>query len=74
MNDLVVAMTTGASSSTGVRLVELLISGPGKTVHLLISPAATEVIERKLGVWVKLDHFDPTILFHSDSSERLKQF
>ena len=62
MNDLIVAMTGASGSVYGVRLVEVLIAA-GRTVHLLISPAAVEVFQRELGVSPSLDHFDPTVLF-----------
>jgi 4-hydroxy-3-polyprenylbenzoate decarboxylase len=34
----------------------------GRTVHLVISPAATQVMERELGVRIDLDRFDPAVL------------
>jgi 4-hydroxy-3-polyprenylbenzoate decarboxylase len=49
---------TGASGAPyGVRLLEVLLRA-GRTVHLVISPAAVEVMERELGRTVRLDQFD----------------
>jgi 4-hydroxy-3-polyprenylbenzoate decarboxylase len=40
-----------------VRLLEILLKA-GRTVHLVISPAATEVIEQELGVRIDLKRLD----------------
>jgi 4-hydroxy-3-polyprenylbenzoate decarboxylase len=55
--DLVVAMTGASGAPYGVHLLEVLLRAGG-TVHLSISPAAVEVMERELGRTVRLDHFD----------------
>ncbi len=48
---------TGASGAPyGVRLLEVLLRA-GRTVHLTLSPAATQVIEQELDRQVKLDQF-----------------
>ncbi len=48
---------TGASGAPyGVRLLEVLLRA-GRTVHLLISPAAAEVMERELERKVRLEAF-----------------
>jgi flavin prenyltransferase len=60
-SDLVVAITGASGSPYGVRLLDVLLRA-GRTVHLVISPAATQVMERELGVAVDLAHFDPTLL------------
>lgn len=62
MNDLVVAMTGASGTAYGIRLVEVLVAA-GRTVHLLISPAATQVFQRELGITINLDQFDPLSLF-----------
>ena len=62
MNDLVVAMTGASGTAYGIRLVEILVA-TGRTVHLLISPAATQVFQRELGIRINLDQFDPSVLF-----------
>jgi 4-hydroxy-3-polyprenylbenzoate decarboxylase len=61
-NDQLVVAITGASGSPyGVRLLEVFLRA-GRTVHLVISPAATQVMERELGVKIDLDRFDPRLL------------
>ena len=59
--DLVVAITGASGSPYGVRLLRVLLSA-GRTVHLVISPAATEVMERELGLTVDLVEFDAPAL------------
>src|SRR5262245_33124991 len=54
--DLVLAMTGASGAPYGVRLLEILLRA-GRTVHLTVSPAAVEVIQRELGRTVRLDHF-----------------
>ena len=61
-SDLVVALTGASGAPYGVRLLEVLLRA-GRTVHLSISPAATEVIAKELDRKVRLDHFDPADLF-----------
>jgi 4-hydroxy-3-polyprenylbenzoate decarboxylase len=49
---------TGASGATyGVRLLEVLLRA-GKRVHLILSPAAVQVIEQELDRRVRLEQFD----------------
>jgi 4-hydroxy-3-polyprenylbenzoate decarboxylase len=60
-DDLVVAMTGASGAPYGVRLVEVLLRA-GRTVHLTVSPAATEVIAAELGRSVAIDRFDPKTL------------
>jgi len=57
-SDLVLAITGASGSPYGVRLLEVLLRA-GKTVHVVISPAAVEVMERELERTVRLNHFDP---------------
>ena len=64
MRDLVVAMTGASGSVYALRLVEVLIAA-GRTVHLTISPAAVEVMNRELGITLCLDSFDPQQLLPS---------
>jgi 4-hydroxy-3-polyprenylbenzoate decarboxylase len=59
--DLVVAVTGASGSPYAVRLLEALLTA-GRTVHLVISPAATEVMERELGVTIDLARFDAAVL------------
>ncbi len=60
--DLVVAVTGASGSAYGVRLVETLLRA-GRTVHLVISPAATEVFKQELALTVDLANFDAAALF-----------
>lgn len=62
-SDLVVALTGASGSPYGVRLVEVLLRA-GRTVHLTISPAAVEVIDREIGRLLRLGEaeFDPLAL------------
>jgi 4-hydroxy-3-polyprenylbenzoate decarboxylase len=60
-NDLVLAFTGASGSPYGVRLLEVLLR-LGRTVHLTISPAAVEVMQRELDRTVTLDRFDPLTL------------
>ena len=60
-SDLVLALTGASGAPYGVRLLEVLLRA-GRTVHLSISPAGTEVIEQELARRVRLDHFDPADL------------
>ena len=55
-NDLVVAMTGASGAPYGVRLLEVLIRA-GRTVHLVLSPAAVQVIQQELDRRVDLEHF-----------------
>jgi len=56
VTDLVLAMTGASGAPYGVRLLEVLLRA-GRTVHLTISPAAVEVMERELDRKVQLDQF-----------------
>src|SRR5438067_2115274 len=60
-HDLVLAMTGASGAPYGVRLLEILLQA-GRTVHLVISPAAVEVMQRELGRTVRLDGFNPADL------------
>jgi 4-hydroxy-3-polyprenylbenzoate decarboxylase len=55
-NDLVLALTGASGAPYGVRLLEVLLRA-GRTVHLVISPSAVEVMERELDRRVRLDRF-----------------
>ncbi len=68
MADLVVALTGASGSPYGLRLLEVLLRG-GRTVHLAISPAAVEVMEREIGRTVCLDAFQPADLFGPQSKD-----
>lgn len=52
--DLVLAITGASGSPYAVRLLEVWLRA-GRTVHLVISPAATEVFDREMGHKLHLD-------------------
>jgi 4-hydroxy-3-polyprenylbenzoate decarboxylase len=56
-DDLVLAMTGASGAAYGVRLLEVLLRA-GRAVHLVLSPAGTQVIEQELGRRVRVDAFD----------------
>jgi flavin prenyltransferase len=56
--DLVLAVTGASGSAYGVRLLDVLLRA-GRTVHLVISPAAVDVFDREVGRPIDLDRFDP---------------
>lgn len=55
-NDLVLALTGASGAPYGVRLLQVLLQTE-RTVHLVISPSAVQVIERELERHVRLDRF-----------------
>jgi 4-hydroxy-3-polyprenylbenzoate decarboxylase len=59
--DLVVALTGASGAPYGVRLLEVLLNA-GRTVHLVLSPAAAQVVHAELGRRVQVDAFDITAL------------
>jgi flavin prenyltransferase len=61
-SDLVVAMTGASGAPYAIRLLEVLLRA-GRCVHLVISPAAVEVMEREIDTSLRLDRFDPYELF-----------
>lgn len=63
--DLVLGITGASGSVYATRLLEVLL-GAGRTVHLSISPAAVEVMERELGRAVRLDQFETRDLLGPD--------
>ena len=78
-SEFVVALTGASGSAYGVRLLEILLRA-GRTVHLVVSPAAVEVMQRELAITVDLARFDPALLLvhfhthelHHDGVELLK--
>ncbi len=55
-NDLVLAMTGASGAPYGVRLLEVLLAA-GRTIHLVLSPAAAQVILQEMDRRVDLEHF-----------------
>lgn len=62
-SNVVLAMTGASGAIYGIRLLEVLLRA-GRQVHLVLSPAAGEVIHEELGRKVHLepDRFDPAAL------------
>jgi len=60
-SDLVVAMTGASGAPYGVRLLEVLLRA-GRTVHLVLSPAAVQVLHQELERTIDLEHFRLTDL------------
>ena len=69
-NDLVLAMTGASGAPYGVRLLEALLS-TGRTVHLVVSPAAAQVIRQELDRTVNVDQFKPADLLGPEAINRL---
>src|SRR4051794_18313682 len=70
--DLVVAITGASGAPYAVRLVQGLL-GAGRTVHLVISPAAAEVIWREMDLRLDLAAFDAAALLGKETPlERLR--
>ncbi len=55
-DDLVLAMTGASGSAYGVRLLDVLLRA-GRTVHLVLSPAAVQVFEQELDRRIELANF-----------------
>lgn len=55
-DDLVLAMTGASGAPYGVRLLEVLLAA-GRTVHLVLSPAAAQVLFQEMDRRVDLEHF-----------------
>jgi flavin prenyltransferase len=68
--DLVLALTGASGAPYGVRLLEVLLTA-GRTVHLTLSPAATQVIAQELGRTVRVDAFRAEDLVGHDAVARL---
>lgn len=61
MHDLVVAITGASGSIYAVRLLQVLLAA-GRTVHVTISPAATQVFREELDLELKLEGFESSML------------
>jgi 4-hydroxy-3-polyprenylbenzoate decarboxylase len=55
-DDLVLAMTGASGAPYGVRLLEVLLA-TGRTVHLVLSPAAVQVLFQEMDRRVDAEHF-----------------
>jgi 4-hydroxy-3-polyprenylbenzoate decarboxylase len=58
-------MTGASGAAYALRLLEVLVAS-GQTVHLTISPAATEVLRHELDLKVDLNDFDPQQILPAD--------
>ena len=67
MSDIVLAMTGASGAIYGVRLLHVLLA-TGRTVHLTLSPAATQVLQHELGLSVNVDDFESSQLLPPDDS------
>ena len=54
--DLIVAMTGASGAPYGLRLLEVLLQA-GRVVHLVLSPAAVQVLQQEMDRRVDLEHF-----------------
>lgn len=71
-HDLVVALTGASGAPYGVRLLEVLLAA-GRTVHVVISAAAAEVIRMELGRSVQVERFDLSALLPDVPEEYLER-
>jgi flavin prenyltransferase len=55
--DLVVALTGASGAPYGIRLLEVLLQA-GRSIHLTLSPAATQVLAQEMDRQVRLDRFE----------------
>jgi 4-hydroxy-3-polyprenylbenzoate decarboxylase len=67
--DLVLAFTGASGTPYGVRLLEVLLRA-GRSVNLVISPAAAEVLEHELDRKIRLDQFALTDLLADLAGEK----
>ena len=67
-SDLVVAMTGASGAPYGIRLLEVLVRA-GRTVHLVLSPAAVQVIQQETDRRIDLERFHLSDLLGSVAAE-----
>jgi 4-hydroxy-3-polyprenylbenzoate decarboxylase len=67
-HDLVLALTGASGAPYGVRLLEVLLRA-GRTVHLVLSPAAVQVIEQEMERRIRLDRFELSQLLGDSAAE-----
>lgn len=68
--DLVFALTGASGAPYGVRLLEVLVRA-GRTVHVVMSPAAVQVLRTELDRTVRLDAFVPADLLGAKCVEQI---
>jgi 4-hydroxy-3-polyprenylbenzoate decarboxylase len=69
VEELVLAVTGASGSPYAQRLLRVLATS-GRTVHLTISPAAVQVLEREAGVSINLKAFDPAAFLGPEAADR----
>jgi 4-hydroxy-3-polyprenylbenzoate decarboxylase len=67
MSNIVLAMTGASGAIYGVRLLEVLLSAR-RNVHLVISPAAQQVLDHELGLKVDVQNFQKDQLLPPEGS------
>jgi 4-hydroxy-3-polyprenylbenzoate decarboxylase len=65
---LVLAMTGASGAPYAVRLLHVL-DRPGRTIHLTLTPSASQVMREEMGLEIALDEFDPACLGVPGSAE-----
>lgn len=65
-DDLVLAMTGASGAAYGVHLLRVLLRA-GRTVHLVISRAAREVLRHELDITLRPDRFEPPDLLGDEA-------
>lgn len=65
-------MTGASGAAYAVRLLDVLL-GAGCEVHLVISPAATQVMQQELGISLDLKNFSAELLLPSGGLQRVEQ-
>ena len=69
--DLVLGLTGASGAPYGVRLLEVLLRA-GRTVHVVMSPSAVEVLKTEMDRTVRLDRFQPIDLLGPEAAEHLR--
>lgn len=70
LTDLVVALSGASGAPYGVRLLQVLLDA-GRTVHLTISPSASEVFRVEMGRELQLEPFNARSLLGDCDTSRL---
>ncbi len=68
-NDLVLAMTGASGAPYGVRLLEVLLRA-GRTVHLVMSPAAVQVLAQEMDRQVSPNQFELADLLGAAAADK----
>jgi flavin prenyltransferase len=60
IDSIVIAMTGASGAPYAVRLLQVLCRA-GRTIHLCVSPSATQVLREEMDLEIALDSFDPAL-------------